>query len=122
MICIYMYLIEMQQFLHLHLNCFLRYLYSQHTCVKKQWSQSIHKVLNLSMYNDTECRFEPYSEFLYDFFSPIKSTDTGSALLVDIKPRFTIQPVVSVFFRESLFRQSVLLSRFWVPWVKFGYY
>ena len=29
------------------------------------------------------------------FFSPIKSTD--SALLSDIKPRFPIQPVVTVF-------------------------
>ena len=31
------------------------------------------------------------------FFSPIKSTDTSSALLADIKPRFPIQPVVTVF-------------------------
>ena len=31
------------------------------------------------------------------FFSPIKSTDTNSALLADIKPRFPIQPVVTVF-------------------------
>ena len=47
------------------------------------------------------------------FFSPIKSTDTNSALLADIKPRFPIQPVVTVFFRESPFRESVLLSVFW---------
>ena len=31
------------------------------------------------------------------FFSPIKSTDTNSALLANIKPRFPIQTVVAVF-------------------------
>ena len=31
------------------------------------------------------------------FFSPIESTDTNSALLADIKHRFPIQPVVTVF-------------------------
>ena len=31
------------------------------------------------------------------YFSPIKSTDTNSALLADIKPCFSIQPVVTVF-------------------------
>ena len=31
------------------------------------------------------------------FFSPIKSTDTNSALLADIKSHFPIQPVVTVF-------------------------
>ena len=57
------------------------------------------------------------------FFSPIKSTDTNSALLADIKPPFPIQPVITVFpERESPFRQSVLLSVFWVPWVKLGNY
>ena len=35
------------------------------------------------------------------FFSPIKSTDTNSALLADIKPRFPTQPVVTVFFSEN---------------------
>ena len=45
------------------------------------------------------------------FFSPIKSTDTNSALLADIKPRFPIQPAVTGFF----FRESVLSSVFWGP-------
>ena len=37
------------------------------------------------------------------FFSPIKSTDTNSALLADIKPRFPIQPVVIVFSENRRF-------------------
>ena len=35
------------------------------------------------------------------FFSPIKSTDTSSALLANIKPRFPIQLVVTVFPENS---------------------
>ena len=41
------------------------------------------------MYSDTHI---VYSNMTW-FFSPIKSTDTNSALLADIKPRFPIQPV-----------------------------
>ena len=61
------------------------------------------------------------------FFSPIKSTDMNCALFSDksdwhlTKPRFTIPPVVTGFFREAPFRESVLLSVFWVPWVKLGH-
>ena len=46
------------------------------------------------------------------FFSPIKSTDTTSALLADIKPRFPIQPVVTVFaeIRRSANQFSCLFS------------
>ena len=46
------------------------------------------------------------------FSSPIKSTDTNSALLADIKPRFPIQPVVTVFFenRRSENQFSCLFS------------
>ena len=55
------------------------------------------------------------------FFSRIKSTDTNWALFTD-NAQFPIQPVVIVFLREVLFRESVLLSVFWVPWVKWGHY
>ena len=50
------------------------------------------------------------------FFSPIKSTDTNLALFSD-KSHFPIQPVVTSFFLEAPFPESVLLSVFWVPWV-----
>ena len=55
------------------------------------------------------------------FFSPIKSTDTNYALFTD-NAQFPIQPFVAVFSREALFRKSVLLSVFWVPWVKLGHF
>ena len=53
----------------------------------------------------------------------MKSTDTNSALLADnvqyycSKKRLPIQPVVPGLFQESAFRESVLSSVFWVPWV-----
>ena len=36
--------------------------------------------------------------------------------------QFPIQTVVTVFFRDAPFKESVLLSVFWVPWVKLGHY
>ena len=44
------------------------------------------------------------------------------ALFTD-NAQFLIQRVVAVFFfREAPFRETVLLSVFWVPWVKLGHY
>ena len=48
------------------------------------------------------------------FFSPIESMDTNCALLAHKAALF--------HSRESPFRESVLLSVFWVPWVKLGHY
>ena len=55
------------------------------------------------------------------FFFSIKSTDTNWALFTD-NAQFPIQRVVTGFFQEALFRESILLSVIWVPWGKLGHY
>ena len=54
------------------------------------------------------------------FFSAIKSTDTISALLANIKPRFPIQPAVAVFFSENRRSENQFSCLFSGPLGKVG--